>query len=176
MDTFFTSRLAYMYFYLIYLIQPQGNIKQSSWTHVTTYWNKKSRYEVSIISESLRPSKCHPTSRYVHTMFDLIEHDTCAKFFPPEDTLTNTGVAMYCVWKVCDSQSAFITVFTIKRHNGACAARARGVLMVKILNKYILSILVYNLYYKQTVQYFHTPQCSHTSVYWTIYLIGRKNR
>jgi len=35
--------------------------------------------------------------------------------------------------------------------------RAGGILMVKILNKCILSILVYNLLYRQTVQYFHTP-------------------
>ena len=38
---------------------------------------------------------------------------------------------------------------------GAC-----GVFMVKILNKCILSILVYNLFYRQTAQYFHTL------VYW----------
>ena len=31
--------------------------------------------------------------------------------------------------------------------------------MVKTLNKYILSIFVYNLYYWQTGQYFHTPVC-----------------
>jgi len=29
--------------------------------------------------------------------------------------------------------------------------------MVKILKKYGRSILVYNLFYRQTVQYFHTP-------------------
>ena len=40
--------------------------------------------------------------------------------------------------------------------------RARNVLMVKILNKCILSILVYNLFYRQTVQYFHTPHNFHT--------------
>jgi len=34
--------------------------------------------------------------------------------------------------------------------------RACGVLMVKILIKCILSILVYNLFYRQTAQYFHT--------------------
>ena len=49
---------------------------------------------------------------------------------------------------------------TIKRPKGASAARVRGVLMVKILYECILSILVYNLFYRQTVQYFHTP------VYW----------
>ena len=36
---------------------------------------------------------------------------------------------------------------------GAIAERARGDLMVKILNKCILSILVYNLFLRQTTQY-----------------------
>jgi len=40
----------------------------------------------------------------------------------------------------------------IKRTNGASAARASGVLMVKILNECILSIIVYNLFYRQTAQ------------------------
>ena len=39
-----------------------------------------------------------------------------------------------------------MSVFTIKRPKGANASRARGVLMVTILNKCILSILVYNLF------------------------------
>jgi len=34
----------------------------------------------------------------------------------------------------------------IKRNKVAYAARARGVLMMKILNKCILSILMYNLF------------------------------
>ena len=42
--------------------------------------------------------------------------------------------------------STFFSVFTIKRYMGASAARARDVLMVKILNKCIPSILVYNLF------------------------------
>jgi len=42
--------------------------------------------------------------------------------------------------------------------------RACGILMVKILNKCILSILVYDLLYRQTAQYFHTPQCFHLPV------------
>jgi len=52
----------------------------------------------------------------------------------------------------------FDSVFTNKRPKSVNAARAHGVLMVKILNKSILSIfLVYNLFYRQTAQYFHTP-------------------
>jgi len=42
-------------------------------------------------------------------------------------------------------KSTFVNVFTIKRPKGAIAARSRGVLMVNIINKCILSILVYNL-------------------------------
>jgi len=38
-----------------------------------------------------------------------------------------------------------VSVFTIKRSKGASAMRAHGVLMVKKLNKCILSILVRNL-------------------------------
>ena len=43
-------------------------------------------------------------------------------------------------------KSTFVSVFTIKRPQGASAARVCGDLMVKTLNKCILSILVYNLY------------------------------
>jgi len=65
---------------------------------------------------------------------------------------------------------------------------ACGVFMVSILRKCFLSILVYNLYYRQTSRYFHTPQYLNT---WYIgclheieiqmfkkygFLIGRKNR
>jgi len=38
--------------------------------------------------------------------------------------------------------------------------------MVKIPNKSILSILVYNLLYRQTAQYFQTIQYFHTTVSW----------
>jgi len=38
--------------------------------------------------------------------------------------------------------------------------------MVIILNKSILSILVYYLLYRQTLQYFHAPQYFHTPVSW----------
>ena len=55
---------------------------------------------------------------------------------------------MYYSW------STFVSVFMIKRPMGVSAARARGVLMVKILNKCILSILVYNLLNRQTSQHF----------------------
>jgi len=48
--------------------------------------------------------------------------------------------------EVPNSNSKFVSVFTIKRPKGSIAARARGVLMVNILNKCILSILVYNLF------------------------------
>jgi len=75
----------------------------------------------------------------------------------------------------------------IKWPKDLSAARADGVLMVKILNKCILSILVYNLFYRQTEQYFHTsqyfntpyPGCLHEieiqifKIYG--FLIGRKN-
>jgi len=60
----------------------------------------------------------------------------------------------------------------MKRPMGASAARARCVLMVKILNKCILSILVYNLVLDRqrnivyTSQYFHTPKNRlHTKYY-----------
>ena len=42
----------------------------------------------------------------------------------------------------------FVSVFTIVRYNGSSAARAHVVLMVKILNKCILNILVYNVFYR----------------------------
>ena len=43
-------------------------------------------------------------------------------------------------------RSTCVSVFTIKRPKGASAPRARDVLMVEILNKCILSILVYTLF------------------------------
>ena len=48
---------------------------------------------------------------------------------------------------------------------GACAARARGVLMMKILNKCILSILVYNLVLDRQRHILYTPQYFLTPVY-----------
>ena len=45
-------------------------------------------------------------------------------------------------WNTC------ISVFTIQRPKGASATRACGVLMVKILNKCILSILVFKINFK----------------------------
>ena len=53
-----------------------------------------------------------------------------------------------------------------KRHNGASAARACDVLMVKILNKYILNISVYNLFIDRQRNILYTPQYFHTPVYW----------
>ena len=38
--------------------------------------------------------------------------------------------------------------------------------MVKILNKYILSILVYNLFLDRQHNILYTPQYFHTPVYW----------
>ena len=46
------------------------------------------------------------------------------------------------------SKSTVGSVFTIKRHKGASAARARGLLMVKTLNKCILISLVSNLIFR----------------------------
>jgi len=57
----------------------------------------------------------------------------------------------------------FVCVFRVKRHKGKSAARACGALMVKILNKCIIRISVYNLFLDKqrnilyTLQYFHTP-------------------
>ena len=66
---------------------------------------------------------------------------------------------------------------------GTSAARARDVLMVKILNKCIQSILVYNLFYRQTVQYVHTPvsmlsswNTSLNSKFWLSQKIGQTPR
>ena len=53
--------------------------------------------------------------------------------------MAQCGRFMFC-------NSTFFSVFTIKRYMGASAARARDVIMVKILNKCIPSILVYNLF------------------------------
>ena len=55
--------------------------------------------------------------------------------------------------------------FTIKRTNGASAARAHDVLMVNTLNKCTLSILVYNLFLDRQCNILYTPQYFHTPVY-----------
>ena len=47
---------------------------------------------------------------------------------------------------VSDNYNTFVSVFTIKRHKGASAARARGLLMVKTVNKYTLNSLVSDLF------------------------------
>ena len=60
----------------------------------------------------------------------------------------------------------FVSVFCIRRSKSTSAAKTLGILMVKILNKCILSILVYNLFQRQTAQYFHKIQYFHTPVYW----------
>jgi len=46
----------------------------------------------------------------------------------------------------------------IKRPKGASAVIARGVLMVRILNKCILIILVYNLFLDRQRNSLYTPQ------------------
>ena len=46
-----------------------------------------------------------------------------------------------------NSKSIFVTVFTTKRPKGASKARARGLLMVKTVNKYTLNSLVSDLFY-----------------------------
>jgi len=53
-------------------------------------------------------------------------------------------------------------------------ARARGVLMVKTLNKCILSILVNKLCYRQTAQYFFCLQKIEIQMFKNTHLIGRK--
>jgi len=45
--------------------------------------------------------------------------------------------------RTCNSWGSFVTDFTFKSHKGASAARVHGVSLVKILNKCILSTLVY---------------------------------
>jgi len=58
--------------------------------------------------------------------------------------------------------STFVGVFTIKSHKGASVTRASGALIVKILNKHHS---VYNLFYRQTAQYFiYTAICPYTSI------------
>ena len=62
------------------------------------------------------------------------------------------------------SNSTFVSVFTIKGSKGASPSKARGVLMVNILNKCILSIIVNNYsIFRQTI---HRAQYSLTRVYW----------
>ena len=60
--------------------------------------------------------------------------------------------------KLCNSQSTFVSVSTIKRPKGTSAERARGISMVNILNKCILSILVYNLFLDRQRNILYTPQ------------------
>jgi len=48
---------------------------------------------------------------------------------------------------LCNSRSTFVSVFTIKRPKGLLHCKSQShVLMLKILNKCILSMLVYNLF------------------------------
>ena len=51
-----------------------------------------------------------------------------------------TVCVVYVIVRVC------VTVFTIKRPNGASEARARSLLMVKTVNKYTLNSLVSDLF------------------------------
>jgi len=68
--------------------------------------------------------------------------------------------------RLSNSYSTFACVFTIKKPKGASAARARGVLIVNILNKCILSILVYNLFLDRQCNILYTSHYFHTPVYW----------
>ena len=56
-------------------------------------------------------------------------------------TMSVWGIIVYVIVK-----SIFVTVFTIKRPKGASEARARGLLMVKTVNKYTLNSLVSDLF------------------------------
>ena len=79
-----------------------------------------------------------------------------------------------------NSQSTFVSVFTIKRPKGMSAARARGLLIVKTLNKCILSSLVSNLFLDRQSMYFCTQakpchayyscisRCEEKKITWTI--------
>jgi len=73
---------------------------------------------------------------------------------------------------ICKGKSTFAGVFTIKGSKGASAARAFVVLMLKILNKCILRILVYNLFSDRQCTVLYTSQYFHTPVYW-LYLWNR---
>ena len=63
-----------------------------------------------------------------------------------------------------------VSVFKIKRSKGASATRARGVLMVKILNKCILSIVAYNLILDRHCNLLYTPRYFHTPVYLAVFV------
>ena len=100
------------------------------------------------------------TSQYFHTPDRGCLHEIENNFFQNisdwtkqiSKTLTPNGVYIYIAWRNFFIVRVHVTVFTIKRHKGTSAARARGVFMVKILNTCILSILLYNLF-RQTAQY-----------------------
>jgi len=72
----------------------------------------------------------------------------------------------YLGWFLVIVKSTFVSVFKIYRSKGTSSARAGGVLMVKILNKCILSILVYNLYLDRYFIYTAVLPIFHTPVYW----------
>jgi len=58
----------------------------------------------------------------------------------------------------------FVIVFKIKRSKGTSAVRACGISMVKVLNKSILSILMYNLVLDRQRKVLYTPQYFHIPV------------
>ena len=62
---------------------------------------------------------------------------------------------MHCLSQNKSDTKLFRVYLSVSsRLRGLRATRDYGVLMVKILNKCILSILVYNLFFRQTAQYF----------------------
>jgi len=66
----------------------------------------------------------------------------------------------------CYSESTVVcSVFNIKSLKGASAARARGVLMVKILNNCSLMIYVFTLLLDRQRSILLTPQYFHTTAF-----------
>ena len=70
---------------------------------------------------------------------------------------------LYRTRKLCNSKCKLVGAFTIKKPDSASAARARGVLIVKILT---IVLLVYDLILDRKRNILYTPQYFHTPVYW----------
>ena len=107
-------------------------------------------------------------------MKGLLEKGPVGRALEPSEHLSRTGklatnVLLYiqtiksklmASWYTCNDKSSTINlglfVYVIVRVHLSVSSRLRvcGVLMVNILNKCILSILVYSLFYRQTVQSF----------------------
>ena len=83
----------------------------------------------------------------------------------------------------CNSWGSFVTDFTFKSHKGASTARVHGVSLVKILNKCILSTLVYNIFLDRqcTISIQRYLGCFleieiEIHLFYKLRLIGRNNR